>query len=65
MTTARLKKPLAKLVNFVFVAQDLGGAGFSFIAQLFHDVLPLADFCLQHVKLMARQLGVKVLQFEH
>src|SRR2546426_902810 len=58
----QFRKPLAKLMNFVFVAQDLGGAAFSFIAQLFHDGLPLADFCLQHVKLMARQLSVQVLQ---
>ena len=60
----QLRKPVAQLGDFVLALQHAGGTGFDFVAQLVGGGLLLVDLGLQHVELVARQLGIEVLEFE-
>src|ERR1035441_6392651 len=57
------RKPFAQVSDLIFAAQDAGGAGLKFVAQVVGGCLPVGNLNLQLVKLMAGELGIEVLQF--
>ena len=61
----QLGQPLAQLRDFIFAAQHVSAANLDFRAQLFHCGLPLGDFVLEQVEVMAGQLRIQVLQLQH
>jgi hypothetical protein len=59
----QLGEPSAELRDLILTTQHAGGVGFDLIAEGFGTSLAVADFVLEHVELMSRQLRVEMLQF--
>jgi len=53
----------AQLRDFIFITQDVVGPLLDFVPQILDRILTFGNLALQHVKLMARQLRLEVLQF--
>src|SRR6266540_5647875 len=61
----QLRPALAELPDFVFSAHHIFGTGINLSAELFEGGPATADLRLQHIKLMAAELRVEMLQLDH
>ena len=59
----QLGQEFAQLGDFTFVAENVIGALVNLAPQIFQRLLAFGDFPLQHVELVACELGFQMLQF--